>query len=1045
MAANLTLLIENRPDDAALITGFLRRADPRAHVHVAEDGAKAIAYLAGEGDFADRSQYPLPAVILLDLGVGASGLAVLEWRLPRADMRGVPVVLLTSSKFSAELKHAYSLGAKSHLLKPVTLAALADALGALAPAFEGPVRVLLIDDSAEDRQAAINLLKLELPTVVVRELTSSEDFESAVAEGDFDVVVSDFHMKGWSGLERLRVVKSRWPDCPVITLTGTATKRDLMSALHAGFDDYVLKDQRDLPRLPAAVRSAIGKAKQRHALAVSETRYRRLFESATDGILILDWDSGEIVDVNPFLTELLGSTRDDLLGKKLWDIAPLSGIAATESAFSLLREKEFLHSADLPIEIEGRGRIHVEFASNSYLVDGTRVVQCHIRDITERRRADELQAAIYEIAEAAQQSAKVEDLLASIHRVVGRLMDARNLYIALYHPRSELLSFPYHVDEQDEPIPSRRLRRGLTEYVLRTGKPLLATPEVFAELCRRGETELVGAPSVDWIGVPLIAGDRTLGVLVVQTYTEGTRYGKRELDILAFVSRQVALAIERKSTEEQLRLSEDRFKKMAETIHDVFWMSTPAVDRILYVNPAFEKVFGYPCESLYRDAKVWVRAIHPDDRGRVADLMEEQIARGGDLEYRIVRQDGSVRWLWDSAMPIRDELGNVALVVGVARDMTQRHMVEEELRQAQKLEMIGKLAGGVAHNFNNLLQAMLSQTQLLRTQSAVSDKAAAVAGELEQQIRQGAALTRQLLLFSRQETTRISQIDLNEVVRDASRMLSRLVPANVAFDVRLHPLSLSMAADRTQLEQALVNLVVNASEAMPTGGHLTIRTGREDAGWVWFTVEDTGRGVPAEMRERIFEPFFTTKETGKGTGLGLSVVRTIVDLHRGRVAVDSTPGHGATFRVVLPGAPSDASPVVEASEQQSEPSRGTGERILVVEDEDAVREGLCEVIAALGYRVVAKRSGEEASALPPEPAFDVLLTDYMLPGIPGTELAGQLRARWSALKVILMSGYAPSETTHLDTVTGNIRFLQKPFDMDTLARELRVVLDGPTR
>ena len=166
-----------------------------------------------------------------------------------------------------------------------------------------------------------------------------------------------------------------------------------------------------------------------------------------------------------------------------------------------------------------------------------------------------------------------------------------------------------------------------------------------------------------------------------------------------------------------------------------------------------------------------------------------------------------------------------------------------------------------------------------------------------------------------------------------------------------------------------------------------------------------------------------------------------MDLHRGHVGVDSTPGHGATFRVVFPAVPSDASSAVETSEQLSEPSQGSGERVLVVEDEDGVREGLRDVVAALGYEVVAVRSGEEAAALPLEPVFDVLLTDYMLPGIPGTELTGHLQARWSALKVILMSGYAPGETTRYDMAAGDIRFLQKPFDMDTLARELRAVLD----
>jgi len=1041
MAIDLILLVENEPEDASLVAGLLGRVDPRARLEVVENGAKAIAYLGGEGPFADRARYPMPTVVLLDLGVAERGLSMLEWRFGRPELRTLPVIVLTASKFSAELKHAYSLGARSHLVKPLTPTALAEALNALAPAFEGPVRVLMMDDSAEDRQAAINLLQLELPTVAVREMTSADDFEKAVADGDFDIVISDFHVKGLSGLERLRTVKAHWPECPVIILTGTATKRDLMGALHAGLDDYVLKDQRDLPRLPAAVRSAVGKARQRHALVSSETRYRRLFESAKDGILILDWASARIVDANPSVTEILGTARDGLVGRRLWEVGPLRAVAADERAFSELKRKEFIRFDDLPIETGDGRTIHAELVSNAYLVDGDKVVQCSIRDVTERKRAEDVQAAIYEIAEAAQQAERLDDLLAAVHRIVGRLMDAKNLYIALYDPETQLISFPYTVDEHDGPEPPRPLRRGLTEYVLRTGAPLLATPEAFDDLCKRGEVELVGAPSVDWLGVPLSAGGRTFGVLVVQTYTEGVRYGKSEQDILTFVSRQIAVAIERKRTEDRLRQSEERFKKMAGTIEDVFWMSTPDVGRILYVNPAFERVFGSSCDGLYHDAKVWIRAIHPDDRERVVALMAEQVARGGELEYRIVRPDGSVRWLWDSAMPIRDENGAVSTVVGVARDVTRHRSVEEQLRHAQRVEAIGKLAGGVSHDFNNLLQAMISQIQLLRAHVSDPGKAAAVARELEQQVRHGTALTRQLLLFSRQETTRIARADLNEIVRDASQMLRRLVSANIAYNVQASPQPLPVDADRPQLETALVNLVANAGEAMPAGGTLTIRTGRGEPGWVFLAVEDTGGGIADEIRDRIFEPFFTTKESGKGTGLGLSVVRTIAQLHRGTVSVESAPGRGATFKITLPAASLQGA----GAATPSEPPRGEGESVLVVEDEDGVRESLREIIESLGYRVAAMRSGEEAGSLPAEPAFDVLLTDFMLPGITGTELAGRLKSRWARLRVILMSGYAPSETIRCDIAAGDVRFLQKPFDITTLAQELRAVLAGVPR
>ena len=250
-----------------------------------------------------------------------------------------------------------------------------------------------------------------------------------------------------------------------------------------------------------------------------------------------------------------------------------------------------------------------------------------------------------------------------------------------------------------------------------------------------------------------------------------------------------------------------------------------------------------------------------------------------------------------------------------------------------------------------------------------------------------------------------------------------------------------MVADQGQLEQVLVNLVVNAIDAMPEGGELTVRTGRDGSEWAWFEVQDSGVGIDDAIRNRIFEPFFTTKPAGKGTGLGLSVVHGIVTQHGGHIQVTSRPGGGATVRVFIPYHGSGELPALPALPEEAPVRVGQGERVLLVEDEKGAREGLHEMLTMLGYSVVAVASGEAAEATSPAEPFDVLLTDLMLPGVHGGELARRLTSRWPLLKVVVMSGYTPDEAIRQGVIDGSVRFLQKPFDMGTVARELRAVLD----
>ncbi len=500
---------------------------------------------------------------------------------------------------------------------------------------------------------------------------------------------------------------------------------------------------------------------------------------------------------------------------------------------------------------------------------------------------------------------------------------------------------------------------------------------------------------------------------------------------------------ERKRVESALQEHGQRLASIYDTVGDVIFQLALEEDgryRFASVNAAFLARTGMTLDQVVGkrvDEVIPQPSLNAALEKYATAVRERRIVRWEETsDYPAGNRTGEV-----SITPVFDEAGRCTHLVGGVHDITERIELEAQLRQAQKMEAVGSLAGGVAHDFNNLLQALLSQTQLLQTYAQDPERVNAMGLELGHQISHGASLTRQLLLFSRRETTRPEPLDLNDAVRGATKMLRRLLRANIALEIDLAPAALPVTADRGQFEQVLMNLTVNASDAMPEGGRLLIRTGRLDGEHVWLSVEDTGSGIPDAIRERIFEPFFTTKVAGTGTGLGLSVVHGIVTRHGGRIEVESAGGRGTTFRIILPTSGSGALPVVtEAAKAAVELPVGQGERVLVVEDEGATREGLRDILRNLGYEVVAAASGEEAGELPVEQPFDVLLTDLMLSGVSGSQLAAGLQERWPSMRVILMSGYPEDEALRSGVDQRKVRFLQKPFDIARLAQEIRAAL-----
>ncbi|MGZ7031793.1 MAG: hybrid sensor histidine kinase/response regulator, partial [Thermoanaerobaculia bacterium] len=495
---------------------------------------------------------------------------------------------------------------------------------------------------------------------------------------------------------------------------------------------------------------------------------------------------------------------------------------------------------------------------------------------------------------------------------------------------------------------------------------------------------------------------------------------------------ELQIAETKKSDEAHRRLA-TVVEQAAETI-----VITALDGTIVYVNPAFERTSGYSRdEALGRNPRFFNSGQQTPDfyKELWSTIIVGRVWQGHFFNRR---KDGTIYEEEATISPVRDATGAIINYVSIKRDVTTEVALADQLRHSQKLEAIGTLAGGVAHDFNNLLQAMLSIVQLLGTKSGESSRQAEHLRQLELTIRRGASLTRQLLLFARRETSKREDVDLNQILRDLSEFLRRVVRANILLTIEPANIPLWIEADRGQIEQVIMNLTVNAIDAMSDGGALSIVARREGES-AWLEVADTGTGIPEKIRERIFEPFFTTKEAGKGTGLGLSVVHGIIAAHGGHIEVECPEEGGTIFRFELPLRPSADRHAVPQSEEDV--PNGHGERVLLVEDEEAAREGLSGLLEMIGYSVVAVGTGEEALGI--DETFSVVLTDYMLPGMPGIEVVRKLRERRPDMQAILMSGYAAPNVIEAAVAANELHFLQKPFGMAELARMLRSVLQSP--
>ena len=515
----------------------------------------------------------------------------------------------------------------------------------------------------------------------------------------------------------------------------------------------------------------------------------------------------------------------------------------------------------------------------------------------------------------------------------------------------------------------------------------------------------------------------------------------------------------RRAAEEALRQERDLVAAIAETI-PVGILRADAEGRIVFANTEAEGILGMPREQISArrcDAAEWGMTDHagnpiPGEEQPFTRVMLSGLPASASCA--VERPDGRRVFLSVKGAPLRSASGGVEGVVLALDDVTERMAMESQFLQAQKLEAVGRLAGGVAHDFNNLLTAILSCADMLQDRLPPADPGREEVEEIQTAARRAATLARQLLTFSRRQVIQPRVLDLNEVVTGMDRMLCRLIGEDVALVAICGPDLGRVKADPGQIEQVIVNLAVNARDAMPEGGQLTIETANvevEEGGaigrpgvsagaYVMLAVRDTGHGMDAETQSHLFEPFFTTKETGKGTGLGLSTVYGIVKQAGGDIRVQSEPGKGSTFEIYFPR--TDQDPEWEYSGRAVPVGRGT-ETILLVEDEPQVRTLTARTLRAAGYEVLEAPDGEEALRVAAAAdRIDVLVTDLVMPRVGGEAVARQLGAARPGMKVLIVSGYPERGMVYPNPGQG-WRFLQKPYAPDALAREIRHLIDTP--
>ncbi len=783
-----------------------------------------------------------------------------------------------------------------------------------------------------------------------------------------------------------------------------------------------------------------------------------LLDSTRELIAILGQD-GTVQFVNSTFQSVLGYRTEELLGRSLFAIVHALDVLQ-------LRERLKQVAAEEGSSITERCRVRAKDGSWRWLdvtyrdrlkEPGLEGIQLNALDVTHLNRMESERQVIAEIVHALNETSDLDQLLTRIHAALKRVVSAENCFVALHEPEEDTFQFPFFVDEYDTAPAPQKVGRSCTAYVFRTRHAKLIPQSEFDRLAAAGEVELVGSPSPAWLGVPLKTPTATIGVLVVQHYRNENAFDVRDLEFLDSVGGHIALAIERRRGEVELRRSESILRLLFEHNPLPTWLHEIESLKFLRVNEAAARLYGYSQEEFESMSILQIRPSSEQEKARsfIKELTSNTEEHGIWLHQA---RDGRQFEVEITSHELLYAGKRVRLVVG--QDISERRQLEGQLRQATKMEAVGRLAGGVAHDFNNMLMVIKGYTELLLNVLSPSDHITRKIQQIDRAADRAATLTRQLLAFSRMQVLQPQVINLNSVVEEMGRLLPRLIGEDIELVIRPHTNLDSIRADAGQMEQVIMNLAVNARDAMPNGGKLVIETCNSDleqsyasshplmcpGSYVQLSVSDNGTGMDAETQTHIFEPFFTTKEKGKGTGLGLATVYGIVKQSGGFIWVYSELGKGTTFKIYLPCVYDQKEEVSPLPRQVAEVPNGT-ETVLLTEDEQDVREIARQFLESGGYRVIEAKDGSDAIRLAAENNGNIalLVTDMVMPGLSGPELAQRLQREHPGLSVLFMSGYSEHAATEMANADPSVRLLTKPFSRAAILRAVRETLQNHVR
>lgn len=899
-----------------------------------------------------------------------------------------------------------------------------------------PRHAILVDDDPYDRQLVARELRKSMPGMRLTEVINELQLRECFTAGDFDLVITDFHLGWTNGIEVLRTVKTQHPNCPVIMYTGTGSEEIAVQAMKLGLDDYIIKNVKHLVRLRVAVESAIEHAETKAMaerlsteLDNANSRSRLLFDKSKDGICVMSLELG-VVEANASFARMIGvDETDQAIGMQPWQ---WDDIYSTPEK---IRAKWPVPIVE-PETFETRFRrpdgsvIEVEISATPTRQLGEPLLFFSCRDITQRKSA----AAALEQSERHLEAAQTQAEIGSWECDWNGQTDIWSMEMYRLFNRASDAGIPTHDEFLESVHPDDR--------PLITGGLSAETPCNRASVFQRQFISLqreqgFANPTLRYRyrSIGYEGSTRHLEETIRAADVAGNGRVKRWLGTTMDVSDKVR-------AETALRESKERFLRALNHIPDIVAIYDTEL-RIRFINQTAATLTGRPTSDFLdkRDLEIWPETVcHP-----YLPVLQEALTKhiATTAEVKVDLPNVGNRHLRINCIPLLESENKVREIVSVISDLTEQTQLQAQLIHAQKMESVGRLAGGIAHDFNNVLTVVLNSVALARLRSP-SDDLRCDLEMIEEAGRRGAALTRQLLTFSRQDSANPAVLDLNQVIEKICPMLGRLLGDRVHFMVQVNANPSHIIADAGQMEQVLVNLAVNASDAMPDGGELKIQTWFEssdsDGPIVRLSVSDTGIGIDSVTRQRIFEPYVTTKPVGKGTGLGLSTVYGIVKRSQGEISLDSQPGHGTTFHLRFP--------LATGHEPQADLPQGTGqphcsELILVVEDDSTLRHIARDILASSGFDVVAVSDGSEAIEFieNTDKSVQLVFTDTVMPKTTGWQLREYLMQHHPDVQILGTSGYLdetlrePSQRFDWD------HYIPKPYSMSQLATKIRSVLD----